>query len=186
MILPTASRSVDVSDVAVRRLGEGDYERVAGWLSESRNARWLDFGPALGRMDALRLKLMAARPDNIVWTYGPACEGVAVGVVGLHRLDRRFGTAELWAVLGEKQYGSRDLTVRAVARLLSHGFDELGLRSIHAWTVESNRHSRRALERLGFRFFGRQRACHVIEGTVYDRLWFDMLADEFRGYGRQT
>ena len=34
-------------------------------------------------------------------------------------------------------------------------------------------------EDLGFRYIGRQRQCHVIDGRAYDRLLFDLLAEEF-------
>ena len=38
--------------------------------------------------------------------------------------------------------------------------------------------SLRIIERLGFRFIGRQRQCHYIDGRPYDRLLFDLLASE--------
>jgi hypothetical protein len=38
----------------------------------------------------------------------------------------------------------------------------------------------RTIERLGFRFVGRQRQCHTIDGRPYDRLLFDLLASEHR------
>jgi RimJ/RimL family protein N-acetyltransferase len=33
-------------------------------------------------------------------------------------------------------------------------------------------------KRLKFRQIGRQRQSHYINGRVYDRLWFDLLASE--------
>ena len=56
-------------------------------------------------------------------------------------------------------------------------FRELGLRAIHTWIVEHNA-SIRMTKRLKFRPIGRQRQCHCIDGHVYDRLWFDLLASE--------
>ena len=47
---------------------------------------------------------------------------------------------------------------------------------------EGNRGLMRAVDkfehRLGFKFIGRQRRCHVVDGRVCDRLWFDLLASE--------
>jgi len=60
-------------------------------------------------------------------------------------------------------------------------FQELGLHSVNTWTVEHNA-SRRGAERLGFRFIGRQRQCHLIDGQPYDRLLFDLLASEHREF----
>jgi RimJ/RimL family protein N-acetyltransferase len=95
---------------------------------------------------------------------------------------RKFRSATHWAVLGRKEYGPKDLTIRACAGILEIGFRELGLQAINAWTVEVNRPARRALERLHFRLMGRQRRCHYINGKAYDRLLYDLLAEEFRGY----
>lgn len=93
-------------------------------------------------------------------------------------MDRNFKTASLWGVLGRKRYGG--FTTRACSKLLTLGFTELGLYAVNAWTVEINSPARRALERLGFRYIGRQRACHYIEDRPYDRLLFDLVASEHR------
>ena len=93
----------------------------------------------------------------------------------------RKRNAEAWCVLGDKSYGPQGLTLRAAKKLLEYGFGELGLHCIYAWTVEINRGGRRLLELMGFRFAGRLRESHHIDGRTYDRLWFDLLAHEFRG-----
>jgi len=40
--------------------------------------------------------------------------------------------------------------------------------------------SLRTIERLGFRFVGKLRQSHYIDGRLYDRLLFDLLASEHR------
>jgi RimJ/RimL family protein N-acetyltransferase len=67
----------------------------------------------------------------------------------------------------------------ASSRLLTFAFRDLGLRVVNTWIVENNP-SLRSLERLNFRFIGRQRQCHTIDGRPYDRLLFDLLAAEHR------
>jgi len=56
----------------------------------------------------------------------------------------------------------------------------LGLCAINAWTVETNAAAQRGLERLGFRYVGRLRKCHYIDGRALDRLLYDLLANEYR------
>ena len=182
MTTGTAEVTQEVSHVTVRPPRAGEWEVVAAWLGDERNARWLDFGAGVERLDALKLKLMAQRGHHEVRVFCRAHEDDPVGLVGLGNINRRFGTAEAWCLLGRKEYGSQDLTVQATAWLLAYAFHELGLASVYAWTVECNRGGRRLLERTGFRCFGRQRRCHVIDGRVYDRIWFDLLAEEFQGY----
>ena len=57
--------------------------------------------------------------------------------------------------------------------------NDLGLHSVNTWAVAHNP-SIRTIERLGFRFVGRQRQRHTIDGRPHDRLLFDLLASEFR------
>ena len=66
----------------------------------------------------------------------------------------------------------------AMPMLLAHAFGQMGLESVQAWAVETNTASIRIIKRLNFRYVGRLRRCHAMNGRLYDRLLFDLLADE--------
>ncbi|HEU4644026.1 MAG TPA: GNAT family protein, partial [Burkholderiales bacterium] len=53
------------------------------------------------------------------------------------------------------------------------------LNVIQTWVAEGNP-SQRLVERLGFRFVGRQRSSHAVDGRPCDRLLYDLLASEHR------
>ncbi len=165
----------------LRPIQPNQIELVAEWMGEERNFKWLDFGAGRQTLDRFDLDRMIRQDIHDIHVYH-AADGVPVGVAALSNINRRFGTATTWFVLGRKEYGLQDLTVRAVARLLEHGFQEMNLRAINAWTVEVNRGAIRILERLHFRIFGRQRLCHYVNGIVYDRLWYDLLDEEYQGF----
>jgi RimJ/RimL family protein N-acetyltransferase len=151
-------------------------ETVAQWLADKQNHQWLDFGNGVQAPSALSLKLMTQRGVNVLRVYTADDDVTPIGVVGLSNVDRHAGTATVWAVLGRKRYGG--YTDRAVKGLLTIAFTELGLQSVNAWTVETNIPSIRCMERLGFRPVGRLRQCHRIDGRVFDRLLYDLLASE--------
>src|SRR5947207_9418961 len=88
-------------------------------------------------------------------------------------------TGTFWIVAGDKSFRSRGWGRVAASRFLALAFRDLGLHTVNTWIVEHNV-SRRSAERLGFRFIGRQRQCHFIDGQPYDRLLFDLLASEHR------
>ena len=178
---PTAMAHAEA--VAVWPLGADDVERAAVWLAGDRNSPWLDFGASQSVLTPLSLRVMSQRPQHSIWMYGPpGPERKPAGLVGLGNIEPRFDTAEVWCVLGAKEYGPQDLTVRASAFILEHAFHDLGLHCVYAWTAEVNRGARRLLRRFGFREAGRLRDSHVIEGRRYDRIWYDLLADEYNGY----
>jgi RimJ/RimL family protein N-acetyltransferase len=151
-------------------------ELVSQWLGKEENCKWLDFGNGVQALTPAMIKIMTQRGLHVLRAFTPDTDDVPAGVVGLSNVDRTFKTASLWGVLGNKRYGGA--TTQACSRLLTLGFTDLGLSAVNAWTVETNVAGRRALERLGFTYVGRQRQCHRMDGRTYDRLLFDLLAEE--------
>jgi len=149
---------------------------AAEWLARKENYQWLDFGsivtPAL-------LKIMAQRDAHFLRVYTWGKDDRPIGIVGLNSVDRAFKTGTLWAVAGEKSFSNRGYVSLASSKLLTLAFRDLGLHVVDTWIVDRNP-SVRSLERLNFRFIGRRRQCHIIDGRPYDRLLFDLLASEHR------
>ena len=159
-------------------------ETVAGWTADPAVARWLDFGNGVQTLTPNVLKIMTQRPMHYLRLFMPDDADVALGVVGFTNVDRSFKTAMPWVVLGNRTYrhasGRPPATTVALSKLFTLGFTELGLESIYAWVVETNRASLRLARKLNLRYIGRQRRCHWIDGTSYDRLLFDLLAEEHK------
>lgn len=150
-------------------------ELVAGWLSQKENYQWLDFG---GRaLTPALVRVMAQRETNVLRVFTTDDDETPIGVVGLSNVNRGFKTAEVWAVLGDKSYARRRFTIRAVSKMLTLGFHDLGLEAINSWAVAHNPSTGFARQ-LHLNLIGRQRHCHYIDGRPYDRLWFDILATE--------
>lgn len=154
-------------------------ELAEGWLGDEENWKWLDFGNGVQRVTPVSLKVMTQRDIHCLRAYTKDDDDTPIGVVGLTNIDRRFKTASLWCVLGVKRHGGHT-TTRAVSKMLTLAFTELGLEAVTAWTVECNTPARRQLERLPFKYVGRLRRCHWIAGRPYDRLLYDVLASEHR------
>jgi RimJ/RimL family protein N-acetyltransferase len=152
--------------------------RVAGWLADVATARWLDFGDGTQTLTLPALALMAKRPAHLLRMFTPDGADEPVGLVAFSDIARTVGTARLWYVLGAREHAGRGLTTRAVSRLLGVGFAELGLVAVNAWVVDGNGASVRVLERNGFRLIGRQRRCHAMDGRRWDRLLYDLIAEE--------
>jgi RimJ/RimL family protein N-acetyltransferase len=152
---------------------------VAGWLAQKENYQWLDFGDGRRALAPAWLKILTQRKDTVLRVYTTDEHAEPIGLVGLDDVNRTCRTARIWAVAGDKSFAARGYATRAVSAMLTFGFQELGLHAINTWIVEGNP-SVRVVERLNFRFLGRQRQCHYIDGRPYDRLWFDLLASEHR------
>jgi len=154
-------------------------ELAAGWLAPRENSQWLDFGDGKQTVTPALLKIMTQRDSHFMRLYTGDHDDAPIGIVGLNSVNRPFGTATLWAVAGEKSFSGRGYVSLATSRFLTLAFRELGLHAVNTWIVDGNP-SFRSLQRLNFRFVGRQRQCHVIDGQPRDRLLFDLLAAEHR------
>jgi len=152
------------------------FELVAGWLARKENHQWLDFGNGGQIITAPLLKIMAQRETHFMRVCLDRNDN-PTGISGLNNINRACKTATFWGATGEKSLQKRGFGTFVGSTFLALAFRELGLHSINTWVVEHNP-SLRLVERLGFRFIGRQRQCHMIDGRLYDRLLFDLLASE--------
>jgi RimJ/RimL family protein N-acetyltransferase len=150
---------------------------AVGWLSQKENYQWLDFGDGRQLASPEWLKIAMQRGTLLLRVYTSDGDDKPIGVVGLSNINRHFKTANFFIVLGDRTYARQGYANRASTEMLTLGFRDLGLHSIHTWIVESN-HSVRLARNINFKPIGRQRQCHYIDGRAYDRLWFDLLASE--------
>lgn len=154
-------------------------ELVAGWLARKENYQWLDFGNGRQIITPALLKIMAQRETHFLRAFTSDRDDAPIGILGLNSVDRTFKTAMFWGVTGEKSFRNRGYSTFASSRFLTVAFNDLGLHAINTWAVDHNT-SLRTIDRLGFRFVGRQRQCHYIDGQLHDRVLFDLLASEHR------
>jgi RimJ/RimL family protein N-acetyltransferase len=156
-----------------------DFELAAAWLQRKENYQWLDFGNTRQGVTSTLLRIMVQRETNLIRLYTSDADDTPIGIVALTNIDRKMRTGTFWIVAGDKSFRSRGWAHIAASRFLTLAFRDLGLHTANTWIVEHNV-SRRGAERLGFRFIGRQRQCHFIDGQPYDRMLFDLLASELR------
>jgi RimJ/RimL family protein N-acetyltransferase len=158
---------------------QAGIELAAGWLGRRENYQWLDFGGGRQLITAPLLKIMAQRDTHFLRLYTGGDERMPIGLLGLNSVDRGLRSATFWGLSGDKSFRARGYSTPASACFIALGFRELGLRVMHTWVADGNP-SQRIVERLGFRFIGRQRQSHVIDGRPCDRLLYDMLEGELR------
>jgi len=154
-------------------------EQAAQWLAQKENYQWLDFGNGRQLLSPALLKIMTQAETRLIRIYTSGKDENPIGIVGLNDVARSFKTATLWAIAGERSFPTRGSASFAASKLLTLAFSDLGLHTVSTWVVEHNPWLR-TVERLNFRFIGRQRQCHFIDGRPYDRLLFDLLAEEHK------
>jgi RimJ/RimL family protein N-acetyltransferase len=103
----------------------------------------------------------------------------AVGLVNLFDVDGQTGTAEVGAALVPDARGHGYATA-ACGLVVASAFDERRLHRLRAETLAVNEPARATLERLGFTHEGTTREATLVCGDRVDRLYYGLLAREWR------
>jgi hypothetical protein len=140
--------------------------------------KWLDFGNGKQRLSELALSVFLKSPSNLIRVCHDS-EGRPYQFFCLQGFNSAFRTATIWAARGHLRPPVRVRGTDNLIEMLRIAFCDFGLKSVSAWAVECNRLSITGMEKVGFREFGRQRQCHVIDGEFYDRVHLDITANDF-------
>lgn len=161
-----------------------DVSDIAAWLADPDINRWFDFGQGRQALPVLALRLMMQSGRHRLRVFGSQGHNVPSGLVAVSDLTHAFGTGSFWVLRDSRRPACTDMTLLASMEILRDALETHQLHSITAWAVDSNVRSRRLLERIGFRLIGLQRDCHVMHGSRFGRVLYDLLpADLSNGSG---
>lgn len=105
--------------------------------------------------------------------------GSAVGVASYLRIEEAAGVIEVGHINYSPALQRTPAATEAMYLMMRRVFDELGYRR-YEWKCDAlNAPSRRAAERLGFRFEGIFRQATIYKGRNRDTAWFSILDTEW-------
>lgn len=141
---------------------------------------WMFDGPYASE-GALRqaVEQRQAAPAVVFFALLPDASRRAEGWASLMRPDPAHGVVEVGNIVLAPSLQRTTAATEAMYLLARHVFEELGYRR-YEWKCNAlNLPSRRAAERLGFRFEGIFRQHMVVKGRSRDSAWFSMLDGEW-------
>lgn len=178
-----AQRVVLGERVRLRPLGSGDLRRLVKWFSDPQVSHFL------GRTSGVTLeeeerwfREYARKGDEQIFAI--EVEGVHVGNVGLHKVDRAHRKADLGVLIGEATLWSRGYGTDAIRAALRYAFDVLALHKVSLDVLEYNHRAIRAYENVGFVREGLHRQDIYKDGRFFDVVRMSILASEFRARDR--
>ena len=176
---------IDTPRIQLRPLVQTDVEAIWPYASDPEFPRFMTWAPHEDREDtrgwiAGQAELLAAGTD-VVWAIEH--EGKLVGTIGLHgirwhlrawRVDR----AEMgyWVA---PPVQSKGIATEAGQAAMRWGFDTLGLHKITIGCIEDNKPSKRVIEKLGFRFLGREEEHLWNHGRWWNHLRYELTVSEW-------
>ena len=120
------------STIKLRRMDEGDLENKVRWFNDPQVNKTLILNETLELDKTLKwfqkIKEDKSRIDFVIETD----TGRPVGLIGLVEIDRKHKTAEIFIVIGEKDYWGKGIMLRAESMLIRWAFENLDLYRIWA------------------------------------------------------
>lgn len=105
-----------------------------------------------------------------------------VGLMALNMGKPNYKTAEVWYKL-HPQHWKNGYATEALSKLLSFGFNDLGLHRIEAGCAVDNLASVKVLEKVGMTREGLKRKKLPIRGEWKDNFFYAILEEDFFGAG---
>ena len=152
---------------------------------EGRNWTYLPYGPfATAAEHRAWAEKAAAGEDPQFHAVIDNDSGEPVGVASLMRIDPAVGCIEVGHIHFSPRLQRRPAATEAMYLLMRRVFAELGYRR-YEWKCDAlNAPSRRAAERLGFRFEGVFRQATMYKGRNRDTAWYSVIDAEWPALGR--
>jgi RimJ/RimL family protein N-acetyltransferase len=141
---------------------------------------WLAQGPYANETVMMEmLERWRHAEKAVLFAIVPAETGLAAGWASYMRAEPHYGVVEVGNVLFSPALQHTRAATEAMYLMAVHVFDFLGYRRYEWKCNAENLASRRAAERLGFRFEGIFRQHMVVKGRNRDTAWFSMLDREW-------
>ncbi len=180
---------LETERLVLRPFNRGDVDAVHGYRSREDVARFLFDGP-LTREECAEIVQQrignvrwAMEGDRIILAIERRAGGPVIGEISLIWRSAEARQGELGYILDPEQQG-RGYATEAAGRMLSLGFDRLGLHRITARCDVRNASSWRLMERLGMR-----REAHFHDHALFKGAWeeeyvYALVEDEWRSRER--
>lgn len=150
----------------------------AGFAADTTGTLWtyMPVGPFATETDyAVWLATACNSQDPLFFAIIDKANNTPVGVASYLRIQPENGVVEVGYITFSPALQRTPMATEAMYLMMKRVFDELGYRR-YEWKCDAlNAPSRRAAERLGFRYDGLFRQALVYKGRNRDTAWFSVL-----------
>jgi len=167
--------------VILRWLTAADVEALFEIFSDPEVARFLAIPRHHSREDTERFLdgIHEGFRTSSLYQWGIEHAGRVIGTCTLGGIDWENRRAEIGFALGRASWG-QGLMPDALAVLIDHAFNDMGLHRIEADVDPRNTVSLRLLDRLGFRREGHLRERYFKDGEIQDSIILGLLRQDER------
>ena len=155
--------------VVLRPLLKIDIPRLLRWTNDPEVRKYvLRYLPVMEAHEDLWFEALSKDKENIVLMI--VVDNVAIGTMGIHRINWKDGVATTGAIIGEKEYWGNGYGSEAKMILLNYAFNTLNLRKICSTVIAFNERSYHYNLKCGYLVEGRLKEHMYKDGAYWDEI----------------
>ncbi|MGD0552235.1 MAG: GNAT family protein [Sedimentisphaerales bacterium] len=166
--------------LVLRPLNKADLENRVRWFNDPDVRKTLILSERFELEKTIRWLEKIQADDSRVELIIEAPQKTTVGIIGLAGISRTHRTAEIYLVIGQKEFWGKGVMLEAECLLIDWAFNSLGLEKIWAEARPENIASVITMKKLGFQVEGTLRCEKFVDGKRIDILRLGLLKNDFK------
>lgn len=139
------------STLVLEPFGQPHLEKTFGWIQQAEVRKGFNFYREITWEDHVNWYKAVCRDSSVQnFAIVLADRNQHIGNCGLKNIDPESRTCEHLIYIGEQGHRGRGYGILATQLVLSHAFEDLGMRKVYLYLSRGNRSARHLYQRVGF------------------------------------
>ena len=166
--------------IILRPLNKADIETRVRWFNDPDVRKTLIISEQFELEKTIRWFEKIQTDDSRLEFVIETPQKTPVGVIGLAGIDSTHRTAEIYIVIGQKEFWGKGVMLEAECLLIDWAFKSLGIEKIWAQSRPDNIASLITMKKIGFQVEGTLRNEKIVNGQRTTVLHLGLLREDFK------
>lgn len=166
-------------DITYKPIRKSDLGIVVKWLNDPETNQYLGANVRQGTNFETRLKWYEKyKTEKTKKMFIIYADSKPVGEVGLTNIDKHDNNAELFIMIGEKEFRGKGIGQQAVKFIVNYAFNKLKLHRVSLGCFEENIAGMKCYKKCGFEREGVARDQLYKDGRYYNDILMGLINDK--------
>jgi RimJ/RimL family protein N-acetyltransferase len=178
--------TVTSDHIILRPLNKADIENRVRWFNDPEVRKTLIISERFEVEKTIRWFEKIQADSNRAEFVIETAQKVPVGVIGLAGIDSAHRTAEIYIVIGQREFWGKGVMLEAECLLIEWAFNSLGIEKIWAESRPENIASLITMKKIGFQVEGTLRNEKIVNGQSVTVLRLGLLREDFKSSHKRS
>jgi len=167
-------------NIVLRPLAKADIVNRVKWFNDPEVRKTLIINERFELEKTIQWFEKIQADDSRLEFVIETLQKISVGIVGLAGINQTHKTAEIYVVIGQKEFWGKGVMLEAECLLIDRAFNSLGLEKIWAQARLDNIASIITMKKIGFQTEGTLRKEKIVNGQRETILHLGLLREDFK------